>query len=342
VLARLATVVAYGLDKNGLLAIEVDDTNKQLAVKIANAYIENLSAIATQMSTAYSRKNRAFLEEELAKHEATLSHEEHQMVDSELGKGSGSLPLISTTGSADTQLSTAYNDLLQRKEQTLINVQAMDKTIESMVRTTGMAIKTGSDLPADIPVAMESRSRLRQLEMQVAYAKATEGPDNPDYNTLNDALQSARSEVNSEIQREAMAMKEGISPSLAMMYANRAGLQAEYDGLADASKRMDAVLRSLPESEMEEGQVQTDVRIETAMVQNLTEEVERAKLAEERDTPTFVVVDSPEIPETPYAPQRTIITAISLIAGFLVGCAWAVIASLPRGSLSLLASESEE
>lgn len=327
VLNRLQSEVTYGVDKNNLLAIEVVDTDPHLALQIARSYLDNLQQISATMSTSYSHRNRVFIDDELKAERATLDSEVARLVALQKREG-----LKSMSSDATDKIGTAYMDLQERKTEAQIELRAADSEIGYVVRTADLTVKNSANLPQDIPVAQNTRDQLRNLEARFAYDKATLGPDNPVYNQDKLQLATVRKAMSDEVEREAMALKEGISPEVATLYATRASLQAESEGLEDAGKQMDTLMQSLPSSQAEYLKMQGNIKITTATVGMLAEEEEKARIAEERDNPSYMVMDSPELPDEPFKPRKLFVTCACVAAGFLIGCAWLLAESMRRSA----------
>lgn len=325
VLATLQGMVTYGVDKNNLLDIEVDDTNPQQGVQIANSYLTNLQKIANDLSTSYSRRNRIFIEQETARVRAKLDQDQARLVAEQTSGGATMLGM-----DAPDKLAGEYLDLQDRETEAQITLDGADKQIDWMVHAANLTVKNSMELPRDMPVAQETRDQLRGLEAQFAYAKETLGPDNPDYNALKLRVETARSEMTQEVQREAAALKEGISPQVANLYANKVDLEAQRDGLVDADQKMQKVLLAMPAVEVRTARLQSEIKLSSTTLGMLDAEGEKARIAEQRDMASFLVVDAPELPEDPFKPRIGTTVLICLAAGFLIGCAWQIAGSMRR------------
>ena len=324
----LGQIVSYGVDKNNLLDLEVDNTDPKLALQISNSYLKNLKEISIQMSTAYSHRNRLFIESELAKQRALVDVQEQQLVDMQT---SGGLKTISS--SADDRITSALVDLQQRSVTAQIALNAANKQIDSILNAANITAKNSTELPREMPVAQDTRAKLRDLEAKFEYDKATLGPDNPQYNADKTELETMKAQMNAEVHREVTALKEGITPEVATLFANRASLQAQRDGLVDATKRTLTLLKSIPAPQMAAAKLQSDIKVSGGTMGMLAAEAEKARIAEQRDMTVYMVMDEPELPEDPFKPRRSTTTFISMAAGFLIGCAWLVGGTLRRSAI---------
>jgi capsule polysaccharide export protein KpsE/RkpR len=64
--------------KSGVIAISVQDHDKDLATELANAYVEELGSVMAKVSTSAARRERIFIEQRLADENANLQDAERQ------------------------------------------------------------------------------------------------------------------------------------------------------------------------------------------------------------------------------------------------------------------------
>ena len=317
VVERLTDVVAIGVDKNGFLSIEATDNDPRLAASIDQAYITSLKSLAIRYSGLSARSNREFVESQLGAARTQLTGMENDLVRAQERSGQAlsadAAKLPDTLQDLDNQATQARIDLAQTDAQIQSQIQAANKTYHSSLA-----------LPARAPYAQQSRQRLQDLETQYAVANATLGDQNPDLILLKAKLDAARAEVKSEVQNELSSVKSGIAPDVIALYTTRASLQARVAGLSSARQTLQAKVSALPQAQMVNARLASQVETQRGVVQTLQGQLTWAKLAEQRELPTFQVMDEPTPPTEPFAPRIPFITALSTVAGFLLGIAMLV------------------
>lgn len=95
--------------------------------------------------------------------------------------------------------------------------------------------------------------------------------------------------------------------------------QIEHGGGDGIGLGFSVPLESLPSLGMEYARLKKDYLVQTEVFKLLVQEYERAKIAEQKDTPTLKVVDWPQIPEEKSYPKRSIFLAVGIFLGFSIG-----------------------
>jgi uncharacterized protein involved in exopolysaccharide biosynthesis len=73
--------------KDGLITIEVEDTDQKRAADLANAYVDELKGLLSQLALTDAQRQRAFLEQQLGKVKEALSRAEASLQQSGVGEG---------------------------------------------------------------------------------------------------------------------------------------------------------------------------------------------------------------------------------------------------------------
>lgn len=311
-LKRLEESVAFGVDKNGLLAMQAEDRDPKLAAEILNSYIATLGELAKELSLNVSYRNRVFLENRLNRSRLRLVEIERKMLlamendpNPELMAG------IGKAGEAVIELENERN----RARITLEGVDAQLAWQQNVMKT----LENGAQLPSNSSIARAERNRVRELEAEFAIVKVQYGPENPRYRTAEGALKAAREQLRLEMERVAHAVAKGVAPEVIGLWSQRASLEAQVEGLDRALRQIGQRLTSVPRRQLERDRLQRELRFTTDMVGMLEVETERARIAETRDATAYQVVDAPQPPEEPFWPRKLFTSALAAVAGFLIG-----------------------
>jgi uncharacterized protein involved in exopolysaccharide biosynthesis len=76
---RLSGMTTVTLSKDGVISIEVEETDPQLAAEIANFYVTNLDHMLTRFATSEASKQRVFITDRLAETERELRRAEEAL-----------------------------------------------------------------------------------------------------------------------------------------------------------------------------------------------------------------------------------------------------------------------
>jgi uncharacterized protein involved in exopolysaccharide biosynthesis len=316
--SKLETSVTFGVDKNGLLAVEAADEDSVLARDINNAYISTLQEMSKVLSLNLATRNRKFLEQRLSESNA----ERGRLQRAYLREVNSDPDPVTVSGTSEA--AKAAVTLEQELVKANVALGAVTSQLQWQSDATRSAVKAGHNMPAHTIFAREQRARVARLEYEFAVAKDTFGPDNARYRMLEGELSAAREQLKREIAKESRALESGIAPEVIELRAQQASLQAEVDGLTRALDRTKGRLAGVPGRQMRRETIQQELKVLGSVIEYQTMEYQRARVAEERDPTTFVVMDAPEIPPLPFAPRRLFSSVLAAFAGLLLGVAFLV------------------
>jgi succinoglycan biosynthesis transport protein ExoP len=314
-LKKLQDSVTFGVDKNGLLAMQAEDRDPNLAAEILNSYITTLGELAKELSLNVSYRNRIFLESRLNRSRLRLAEIERKML---LSMETDPNPeLLASTGKAGE----AVIELESERNRARISLEAVEAQLEWQQNVI-KSLENGAQLPSNSSIARAERNRVRELESEFAIVKVQYGPDNPRYRTTEGALKAAREQLRLEMERVARAVAKGVAPEVIGLWSQRASLEAQIEGLDRALRQVSQRLSSVPRKQLERERLQREMRFTADMVGILEIETERARIAETRDATAYQVVDTPQPPEEPFWPRKLFTSALAAVAGFLLGLAF--------------------
>lgn len=317
-LLRLDAITSQSLDKNGLLAIEVDENDPVLAKQIADLYIDELGKLSDELALTISKKNRQFLEGRVKASRLRMQQLERLLLQATVTD-----PNVAEMNAPD-EAAQAIIDLESKLSTAQIALSGVNKQLRYTEDKARTALNAGTDLPATSELGKTQREKLAELEYQYALAKQELGPDNPQYRTLRDQLVSARALLKREIARESTALDTGIQPDILKLSVDKAGLEAQVTGLSRKFEEVKGRLASVPTRQLRRERLGYEIKGMRDLVANYEMDLAKARVAEDRDAITFQIVDAPEVADEPFAPRRLVTTALAGIAGMLVGVAFLI------------------
>lgn len=313
---RLGKNISYGIDRNGFLAIQAQDTDPATAVQIVNSYIKAMQQVSTELTTLLARRNRKALQARLDDLNTRLLSEQNSLTNLQM-QANRATPL-----GAGAQ--SAYQALDAQRQQTQIDLKQAQALLASRLHTAKETTSNAVSLPAQLPYAQAARQKLNDLQSQFSATKAIYGPDYPQYQQQQSQVQQAQAQYEEEVKRETLAVQKGITPDVAQLMANVQGLQTKLDGIRQAAAPLRSDLQSLPLDQMRQARLLSRVAMDSELVKAMTLDVGRAQEVEDRNAPAFEVIDGAGIPNKPVLPRVWFTTTFATIAGFLLGLAWLV------------------
>jgi uncharacterized protein involved in exopolysaccharide biosynthesis len=154
----LGGVTKISPSKDGIISIDVEDKDPEMAAKIANAYIEHLNHLNTEFGIGTASRQRRFIAEQLAKAEKNLKdaedtlkefQEKHRaisLVDQARGAVDASATIRSEIATAEVQLQVMQNFTKDSHPEVI----SLRRKIQELKRQLAKSqYSTGLDLPSE-------------------------------------------------------------------------------------------------------------------------------------------------------------------------------------------------
>ena len=270
--------------KSGIISISVTDHNPQRAAALANAYVDELNSLATELSTSSAHRERVFLEERLKVAKRDLDEAANQLA----------------------QFSSKNNTLdIQQEGKAMLDAAGM---------IAGELIAAQSQLEGLRQIYTDNNSRVRSLNARVAELRrqleklgGTQGnrAKNPQ------ALSSAKSDAADPPpgQTADPFSSQGTNPS--------GDQPATQNGAMPYP-----TIRSLPLLGAKYSDYYRRAKIHETVFELLTEQYELAKVQEAKETPSVKVLDPATIPERKSFPPRLLIMFLGTFLAMCVSVVW--------------------
>lgn len=276
--------------KSGIITISVTDHDPQRAAALANAYVDQLNTLVSELSTSSAHRERVFLEERLKV--------------------------------AKRDLDDASNQLAQfsSKNSTLDIQQEGKAMLDAAGVIAGELIAAQSQLEGLRQIYTDNNSRVRSLNARVAELRrqleklgGTQG--NAVKNSQPSILAKGQATNVPVGQADPAIGQAGDPPGQSV------------DGPADPSAAKAGgglpypTIKSLPLLGAKYGDYYRRAKIQETVYELLTEQYELAKVQEAKETPSVKVLDPARVPERKSFPPRLVI----MFLGTFLACAISVV-----------------
>ena len=293
-----------------------------LAARVANTYIDELYRYDKSNNIFMGKRNRLFIERQLETTKADLARAEARLQQFQEAHPT-LVPPDKSSEYADQAL-----QLVAQQTQTDI---AMSEIVGELDRAhttwkAGAPSKISPEAVIDSPAIANLRQQLADLEVRRATLLEDFTETHPDVVSLTQKIEKTYEQIRAEVGDIVKGKASSVSPAhqellkqLVLLEINRDGIQARKSALAGAMADIESRLSGLPKEEIEYTRLLRQVRATETVYSTLLTEYAKAKIAEDRDSGAFIVLDSAVTPEKPAKPRVALTLAAALMIGLILG-----------------------
>ena len=301
---------------------QIKQSTAELASKIANTYVSELTAYDNANSLFMGKKNRLFIEKQLKRTKAELADAEVR-----LQKFQEEHPTL-----APPDKSSEYADqaLQITTQQTSAGV-ALHETEGQLARArntwkTGAPRGISPEAVIDTPAITELRQVLARLEVKRATLLENYSDITPDVVALTQQIDKTYEKIHSEVANVISGKASSTSPAnqellkqLVLLEINSDGLKSRTSALAGAMSSIERRLSSLPAQEVEYARHLRDVKVTETVYTTLLSEHAKARVTEGQESGSFIVLDEAIVPKKHVKPRVKLTLAAALLVGVMFG-----------------------
>jgi protein tyrosine kinase modulator len=324
-----------------LYVISYQNTNPVEAKRV----VQSLLTIFVEGSLGDKRKDsdsaRRFLDEQLKAHSEKLVAAENAVTEFKR-KNMGLMPgqgggYYERLGEAKSAVSQAELELKEAENAR----DAMKKQLSGENETPSLLDEKGGSNPAE-PVNPELDARIQALQQKLDALRLTFTEQHPDILSAQRVIAQlkeqktieAKSRKSSPVGTAQNPVQQQLSVSLAAAEAGVASMKAR---VAEYTKRYEALkgaVNMLPQVDAEFAQLTRDHQVIRSNYEQLLARRESAQMGSEMEANAsvvdFRVIDPPQVPSTPSAPNRRILMSMVLLGALGGGLALAFLLSQLR------------
>jgi len=270
--------------KSGIITISVTDHNPQRAAALANAYVDQLNTLVSELSTSSAHRERVFLDERLKV--------------------------------AKLDLDDASNQLAQfsSKNNTLDIQQEGKAMLDAAGSIAGELIAAQSQLEGLRQIYTDNNSRVRSLNARVAELRRQLEKLG---GTQGDAMKNSQPSILAKDQATNAPVGQAADPPGQSVDAPADPSAAKAGGGLPYP-----TIKSLPLLGAKYGDYYRRAKIQETVFELLTEQYELAKVQEAKETPSVKVLDPGRVPEKKSFPPRLLIMFLGTFLTLAVSVVW--------------------
>ncbi len=309
-----------------ILAISYESTNPREAQAMANATAYALIQDDTNNARTEFRKTREFLENQLDEKERLLRLAEEDLRAYKIDNK------ISILSEETTKLIEQSSELEKLLAEAQTDYAVASNHLAFLKKELTRQDTLLSDVNAVLTTPLLEQLRQEIVQNQTRYVnlltKSDYPPDHPELVNLNRSIESAKKQLNTEIQRVTL-VKAGTTDPLVyrsdlIAKISQGAIEenishSKVTSLEMAVDEYNKKMAVLPDTEIQLARLQRNFRINEKIYSMLMEKYEDAKIAEKSKIGNVRIIEEANIPDRPIKPNKKMNYLIGLVLGLGLG-----------------------
>lgn len=301
------------------LSIECDDPEK--AALFLNTLVKEFQELTQQMNQESARAAKDFIAQQLAIAEESLREAEDTLLAYKEISG-----IIEPSAETKARIDRLA-DVEQLLSQTKVELQAANseqERLREILAEIDPTLVTSTTL-VNNPIVQQYKTRLSQLETDLAAALEQYTENHPKVIGLRAQISQVSAKLGEEVERvvgsETMSLNpiyQDLRRSLVSGQAAQVGLEARLNALENTRAELEAELASIPEKEMDVARLVRNQRVSEEIYVMLRSKYEEMRISEAMQVSGIYVVDEAIVPTASVKPRKLLNTAIAGILGLFV------------------------
>jgi capsular exopolysaccharide synthesis family protein len=316
---------------SGIVEIQAEASQPQIALDIANTYVEVLLARTRSFNVDDAKSTREYLSQQTAQVSDALGRSEAALRTFTMSRGGVQIPAKSTeTAQRLSQLETTLVEVQANKGISQTRLAAMKAKVESMPLVQAPAAPAKPVAPAVNPAnAGRLRAKLSSLEAQMVEAKSRYSDDHVRVRFLAQQIADVQRELGDAVRDSTVASpgttsipsedRAAFAEMVGALETSVVSLTAQESALKEqlATTRRD--LSGLSKDELEYRRMASEVETNRKLSTLLSDKLGAARIREQGEMNVVKVIDPPSFPTTAPNQRRMQLLGLALAVSLLIG-----------------------
>lgn len=300
-----------------ILNVQVQAKSPEEAQYVTNALVETFMDRITYLSRAEQSVVREFIGGRLQESKAELEKAESALEEYKTQEK------IVAPDEETKAIVEQLADIDKLRAENTVNLAASQANLASAEQ------QLAGESPgfiADNPVIEQYKTKLADLEVQLATLSAKYTDNHPQVIATRAAIDEARNKLDAEIGRVVMAQAPSMNPIHQGLLESKIKAEAEIAAASAQKQAIDRIiaereqlLNQLPAKERGLARVQRDANVAQEIYVMLAKRYEEARIAEYMQPTDVQVIDEAVPPDKPIKPKKGLNIAIAAILGIFLG-----------------------
>jgi succinoglycan biosynthesis transport protein ExoP len=315
---------------SGIVEIQAEASRPQIALDIANTYIEVLLARTRSFNVDDAKSTREYLSQQTTQVSDALVRSETALRSFTMARGGVQIPAKSTeTAQRLSQLETTLAEVQTNRNISQTRLGALKTKLESMpVRPapTKSVASAPTVNPANTP---RLRSKLSSLEAQLVEARSRYGDEHARVRSLGLQIAEVQRELGDAVKDTTVASSAGgpipaddrdaFAEMVATLETSVVSLSAQEAAIKDQIAAVRRDLSGLSKDELEYRRLASDVETNRKLTTLLSDKLGAARIREQGEMNVVKVIDPPGFPSTAPNQRRMQFMGLALALALIIG-----------------------
>jgi succinoglycan biosynthesis transport protein ExoP len=320
---------------SGIVEISAEASQPQIALDIANTYIEVLLARTRSFNVDDAKSTREYLSQQAVQVSDALSRNESALRAFTMARGGVQIPAKSAeTAQRLSQLETTVAEVQANKNISQARLNTLRQKLETMPapQAGNKSVSTAPPAPPVNPAnAQRLRSKLASLEAQMVEAKTRYAEDHPRIRSLAQQIGEVQRELGDAI-KDSIPSSTGSGPAavaaddraafaemVTALETSVVSLTAQENALKDQMAAARRDLSGLSKDELEYRRLASEVETNRKLSTLLSDKLGAARIREQGEMNVVKVIDPPGFPTTAPNQRRMQFVGLALALALLIG-----------------------
>ena len=313
----------------GIVEIQAEGSQPQVALDIANTYVDVLLARTRSFNVDDAKNTREYLSQQTAQVSDSLTRSETALRSFTMSRGGVQIPAKSTeTAQRLSQLETTLAEVQANKNISQTRLAALKTKLESMPAPS--VAKAAPATPAvNAANAGRLRSKLASLEAQMVEAKSRYSDDHPRVRSLGQQIADLQRDLGDAVRDQTASNpgtsaipaddRNAFSEMVAALDTSVVSLTAQENAVKDQIAGLRRDLSGLSKDELEYRRLASEVETNRKLSTLLSDKLGAARIREQGEMNVVKVIDPPSFPTTAPNQRRVQFVGLALALALMIG-----------------------
>jgi capsular exopolysaccharide synthesis family protein len=319
---------------SGIVEIQAEASQPQIALDIANTYIDVLLARTRSFNVDDAKNTREYLSQQTAQVTDALARSEAALRAFTMSRGGVQIPTKSTeTAQRLSQLETTLAEVQANKNISQTRLTALKAKLEAMPANQPQP-KAAAPAPAPAPTVSPAnagrlRAKLSSLEAQMVEAKTRYPEEHPRVRSLAQQIADVQRELGDAVKDSTSSNpavgaipaddRNAFADMVAALDTSVVSLTAQENALKDQINTARHDLSGLSKDELEYRRLASDVETNRKLSTLLSDKLGAARIREQGEMNVVKVIDPPGFPIPAPNQRRMQFVGLALALALVIG-----------------------